>query len=55
MNDDRRDEAVEAMMAGFAEALNLDLGPGTLTAEEQAWAEEFRAGKYATADWSHRV
>ena len=49
------DEAAEALAAGFAEALNLRLEPGTLTAEERVWAEELRAGKYATDEWTRRV
>ena len=49
------DEAAEALAAGFAEALNLRLEPGTLTTEERAWAEELRAEKYATDEWTGRV
>ena len=49
------DEVVEALAVGFAEALNLRLVPGTLTGQEQTWAEELRAGKYATDEWTHRV
>jgi lipoate-protein ligase A len=49
------EEAADAMAAGFAEVLNLHLEPGALTGEERAWAEEFRAKKYATDDWTHRV
>jgi lipoate-protein ligase A len=48
-------EVAEALAAGFAEALNLRLVPGTLTGQEQTWAEELRAGKYATDEWTHRV
>ncbi|MFQ6101375.1 MAG: biotin/lipoate A/B protein ligase family protein [Anaerolineae bacterium] len=48
-------EAADAVAAGFAEALNLRLEPGTLTDEECAWAEELRAQKYATQEWTHRV
>ena len=33
------EEAADAMMVSFAEVLNLRLEPGTLTAEERAWAE----------------
>jgi len=49
------DEMAGALAAGFAEALNLNLEPGTLTGEEQAWAEELRAEKYATDGWTRRV
>jgi lipoate-protein ligase A len=49
------DEVAEALATGFAEALNLRLVPGALTDQEQTWAEELRAGKYATAEWTHQV
>jgi lipoate-protein ligase A len=49
------DEAADAMAAGFAQALELDLEPGALTDQEHAWAEELRTGRYATDDWTRRV
>ncbi|MBL7065851.1 MAG: lipoate--protein ligase family protein [Anaerolineae bacterium] len=49
------DEAADALAAGFAEALNLRLEPGTLTDEERAWAQELRAERYATKEWTGRV
>ena len=49
------DGVADALAAGFAEALNLHLEPGTLTDEEHAWAERLRAEKYAADDWTHRV
>ena len=49
------DEAAGALAAGFAEALNLRLEPGILTDDERAWAEELRAEKYATEEWTGRV
>jgi lipoate-protein ligase A len=49
------DEAAEALATGFAEALNLHLESGTLTDEEQAWAEELRAEKYAMDEWTSQV
>jgi lipoate-protein ligase A len=49
------DGAADAVAAGFAEALDLCLEPGTLTDEERAWAEELRTGRYATKDWTRRV
>jgi lipoate-protein ligase A len=49
------DEAAEALATGFAEALNLCLEAGSLTDEEQAWAEELRAEKYATEEWMEQV
>ena len=49
------DEAADALAAGYAEALNLHLEPGTLTGEERVRAEELRATKYAMDKWTHRV
>jgi lipoate-protein ligase A len=49
------EQAAEALAEGLAEALNLDLEPGVLTAEERGWAEELRAGRYATHGWTHNV
>lgn len=48
-------DAAEAMRTGLAEALNLELEPGALTADERAWAEQLRAEKYATDEWTHHV
>jgi lipoate-protein ligase A len=45
-------EAADALAAGFAEALKLRLEPGVLTDEERACAEELRAKKYATDEWT---
>ena len=49
------DEMADALAAGFAEALNLHLEPGTLTDEERAWTARLRAEKYATEEWTRRV
>jgi lipoate-protein ligase A len=49
------DEAANALAAGFAEALNLHLEPGTLTGAERAWAEQLRAEKYAADGWTNQV
>ena len=49
------DEATDALAEGFAEALNLRLEPGTLTAEERAWAEELQAEKSTTDEWTGRI
>jgi len=52
---DRRvelDEAIRAMQAGFAEALNLDLLSGELTPEETCWAEELRQERYCQTEWN---
>jgi lipoate-protein ligase A len=49
------DEAADAVAAGFTEALNLYLAPGSLTDEERAWAQGLRAEKHAAAGWVERV
>ena len=49
------DDAVEAMAIGFGEVLDLRLVPGLLTSEERDRAEQLRATKYATDDWTFRV
>jgi lipoate-protein ligase A len=49
------DEAAEAMAAGFAQALNLDLLQGALTPVELARVGELRAEKYAAQAWSLRL
>jgi lipoyl(octanoyl) transferase len=46
------DDAVSAMRAGFAGALNLELTPGELTAEERRWAEELRQERYSQTEWN---
>jgi|YNPNPStandDraft_1061719.scaffolds.fasta_scaffold01077_5 lipoate-protein ligase A len=46
------EEAAAALAEGFAQALNLHLVPGELTAEERAWAEQLYAGKYASEQWT---
>jgi lipoate-protein ligase A len=46
------DEAARALAAGFAEALNLALEPGTLTTGELTEARVLRAEKYATDQWT---
>lgn len=49
------EEAAEAVAEGFAEALNLRLEPGELTDGERAQAQELRAEKYATAEWTTSI
>jgi lipoate-protein ligase A len=49
------EEAVQALKAGFAEALNLRLEPGHLTAQEQHTAKKLRAEKYGADAWTKRV
>jgi lipoyl(octanoyl) transferase len=46
------DEAVRAMVAGFAEALRLELEPAELTEQERFWVGEIRADRYASAAWN---
>jgi lipoate-protein ligase A len=43
---------VEAMMSGFATALNLDLQESGLSPDEQRRAEALRAEKYAALRWT---
>lgn len=49
------EEAAEAMIAGFAEALELQLETEELTSEECAAAQALRSGKYATHSWTFSV
>jgi lipoate-protein ligase A len=49
------ERAAKALAEGFGEALNLDLEPGALTAGELGRAEELRAERYATREWTHNV
>lgn len=48
-------EAADAVVAGFAEALNLRFKPVTLTGEEHVWMDRLRAEKYATERWTMRI
>lgn len=47
-------EVADALAAGFAEALELELVPGELTPVERDLAEQLRAAKYATDEWNLR-
>jgi lipoate-protein ligase A len=47
-------ETAEAVAAGFARALNLELVPGELTEAEGAAAARIRAKKYASDAWTFR-
>jgi lipoate-protein ligase A len=49
------ERAAQALAAGLAEALNLDLQPGALTAGERSWTERLRADRYAAHEWTHAV
>jgi lipoate-protein ligase A len=48
-------EAEAAMIAGFGEALALDLAPGELTDAERTWAAELVRDRYGNAEWAARV
>lgn len=48
-------EAAEALVEGFAEALNLQLQRGELTAREIDAAEELREKKYARRAWTMTI
>ncbi len=46
---------MEALIAGVAETLELDLVPGELTEQERAWTAELLREKYAAEAWTRRV
>lgn len=48
-------EAAEALIAGMAEALGIELVEADLTDQERAWAEELRHERYANSAWTVRV
>jgi lipoate-protein ligase A len=49
------EEAAEALIAGFSAALQIELAPGELTADEQVWADELVQERYANPEWTaHR-
>ena len=48
-------EAETAMIAGFGEALAIDLVFSELTDAERAWAAELRRDRYGSAEWTARV
>ena len=48
-------QVAQALAGGFAQALNLALAPGELTAYEHALAAEMRPSRYAAADWTART
>lgn len=48
-------EAAQAMTDGFAEALNVTLVPGELSAAEQARADALREEKYAAEAWTGKL
>jgi lipoate-protein ligase A len=48
-------EAMDALTAGFAEALGIELIPGELTDAERAWVSELLRDKYASPEWLGRA
>ncbi len=49
------DELAEALVAGFSQALAVELQAGELSAQEQARAEHLSAHKYGTEAWNLTV
>lgn len=49
------EQAATAIADGFARALEIELGPGALTPQEHAWADELRRDKYARDEWTRRL
>lgn len=49
------DQVVQALVAGFAQTLNLTLMPDALSPHEHAAAAEIRATVYTALDWTGRV
>jgi lipoate-protein ligase A len=49
------DEAVAAMAAGMAEALDIELIPGELTDQERHWTAQLMAEKYQHDSWTMRA
>lgn len=50
-----QDEAVEAMVAGMADALQIELVPDELTEEELAWTGALLRDRYANDEWTRRA
>lgn len=49
------EEAVEALSAGMAEALGIELVEAELTDQERAWTAELMRDRYANPEWTARV
>jgi lipoate-protein ligase A len=49
------EEAEAAMIAGFSEALDIELVPGELTHAERTWTEELVRDRYGNAEWTART
>jgi lipoate-protein ligase A len=48
-------EAEDAMIAGIAEALAIDLIPGELSDAERNWAVALQRERYGNPEWTARV
>jgi lipoyl(octanoyl) transferase len=49
------EEALAALVAGFTEALAIELVPGDLTAAERTWTVELVRDKYDNSTWTARA
>ena len=49
------DEAMTALVAGFGEALALELTPGELTDAERGWAADLMHDRYGSEEWTART
>lgn len=49
------EEAVDALVAGMAEALDIELVQGELTEQEQAWTRDLIRDKYQHDSWTLRA
>lgn len=49
-----KDAVVQAMIAGFAEALDIELTLGELSASEQSLAEQLKGERYANREWIYK-
>jgi lipoate-protein ligase A len=49
------DQAVDAMTAGMAEALEIDFIPGELIEQERTWTAELMRDKYQHNSWTLRI
>ena len=49
-----KDAVIQAMVAGFAEVLDIHLSPGTVSDEELALAERVKAERYANPIWNFK-
>jgi lipoate---protein ligase len=54
MGEVDRDRVTQAMIDGFAEALDIEVVPGELTESELTLAEQLREERYASDDWTFK-